>query len=70
MLLNNQQITDEIKKEIKICIETNENERSNRGLKNYKQLKNDSTSSKKNISRTFSGGVMGSVGSVHFWIVP
>ena len=25
-LLNNQQITDEIKKEIKICIETNENE--------------------------------------------
>ena len=26
MLLNNQQITDEIKKEIKICKETNENE--------------------------------------------
>ena len=26
-LLNNQQITDEIKKEIKICIETNENEK-------------------------------------------
>ena len=26
MLLNNQEITDEIKKEIKICIETNENE--------------------------------------------
>ena len=26
MLLNNQQITEEIKKEIKICIETNENE--------------------------------------------
>ena len=26
MLLNNQQITGEIKKEIKICIETNENE--------------------------------------------
>ena len=25
-LLNNKQITDEIKKEIKICIETNENE--------------------------------------------
>ena len=25
MLLNNQQITGEIKKEIKICIETNEN---------------------------------------------
>ena len=25
MLLNNQQITEEIKKEIKICIETNEN---------------------------------------------
>ena len=26
MLLSNQQITEEIKKEIKICIETNENE--------------------------------------------
>ena len=26
MLLNNQQITEEIKKEIKVCIETNENE--------------------------------------------
>ena len=26
MLLNNQQITEEIKEEIKICIETNENE--------------------------------------------
>ena len=26
MLLNNQQITEEIKKEIKICIEKNENE--------------------------------------------
>ena len=26
MVLNNQQITEEIKKEIKICIETNENE--------------------------------------------
>ena len=26
MLLNNQQITEEIKKEIKICIETNESE--------------------------------------------
>ena len=26
MLLNNQQIMEEIKKEIKICIETNENE--------------------------------------------
>ena len=24
----------------------------------------------KNISRTFSGVVVGSVGSVHFWIVP
>ena len=28
VLLNNQQITEEIKKEIKICIETNENENS------------------------------------------
>ena len=32
-------------------------------------LKNDSKNSK-NISRTFSGVVVGSVGSVHFWIVP
>ena len=30
---------------------------------------NDSKNSK-NISRTFSGGVVGSVGSVHFQIVP
>ena len=29
MLLNNQQITDKIKKEIKICIEMNENETMN-----------------------------------------
>ena len=26
ILINNQQITEEVKKEIKICIETNENE--------------------------------------------
>ena len=32
-------------------------------------LKNDSKNSK-NIYRTFSGVVVGSVGSVHFWIVP
>ena len=35
-------------------------------LKIFKNLKNDS----KNISRTFSGGVVGSVGSVRFRIVP
>jgi len=35
-------------------------------LKIKKELKNDS----KNISRTFSGVVVGSVGSVHFQIVP
>ena len=34
-----------------------------------KKLKNDSKNSK-NISRTFSGVVVGSVGSVHFRIVP
>ena len=28
ILLNNQQITEEIKEEIKICIETNENEKT------------------------------------------
>ena len=33
------------------------------------KLKNDSKNSK-NISRTFSGVVVGSVGSVHFQIVP
>ena len=36
----------------------------NRGLKNKK---NDNS---KNISMTFSGAVMDSVGSVHFQIVP
>ena len=34
-------------------------------LKFKKNIKNDS----KNISRTFSGVVVGSVGSVHFWIL-
>ena len=34
-----------------------------------KLIKNDHKNSK-NISRTFSGVVVGSVGSVHFWIVP
>ena len=38
-------------------------------IEDLKKLKNDSKNSK-NISRTFSGGVVGSVGSVHFWIVP
>ena len=34
MLLNNQQITEEIKKEIKICIEMNENENTTQNLWN------------------------------------
>ena len=34
-----------------------------------KKIKNDSKNSK-NISRTFSGVVVGIVGSVHFWLVP
>ena len=38
-------------------------------FKKIKKKKNDSKNSK-NISRTFSGGVVGSVGSVHFWIDP
>ena len=38
-------------------------------IKRKLKKKNDSRSSK-NISRTFSGGVVGIVGSVHFWIVP
>ena len=32
LLLNNQQITEEIKKEIKICIEMNENENTTQNL--------------------------------------
>jgi len=38
-------------------------------LKIKQKLKNDSNNSK-NISRTFSGVVVCSMGSVHFWIVP
>ena len=38
-------------------------------LKFLKNLENDHKNSK-NISRTFSGGVVGIVGSVRFWIVP
>ena len=38
-------------------------------IKKLKKIKNDSKNSK-NISRTFSGVVVGSVGSVHFRIVP
>ena len=34
-----------------------------------KERKNDCKNSK-NISRTFSGVVVGIVGSVHFWLVP
>ena len=48
----------------------NENQRSNRGLKIVKILKEKKEcANSKNISKTFSGGVVGSVGSVHFWIV-
>ena len=36
-------------------------------LKNFLNLKNDNS---KNISRTFSGAVVNSVGSVHFQVVP
>ena len=35
--------------------------------KNFFNLKNDNS---KNISRTFSGAVVNSVGSVHFQVVP
>ena len=38
-------------------------------FKKLKKKENDSKNSK-NISRTFSGVVVGNVGSVHFWIVP
>ena len=38
-------------------------------IKKTFNLKNDSKNSK-NISSTFFGVVVGSVGSVHFWIVP
>ena len=36
-------------------------------LKNFLNLKNDNS---KNISRTFSGAVVNSVGSVNFQVVP
>jgi len=36
-------------------------------IKKYKNLKNDNS---KNVSRNFSGAVVGSVGSVQFQIVP
>ena len=39
-------------------------------LKIEKVLKKNNHKNSKNISRTFSGVVVGSVGSVHFWIVP
>ena len=38
-------------------------------IEDLKKLKNDSKNSK-NISRTFSGVVVGSVGSIHFQIAP
>ena len=44
------------------------NKRKRGKKKKKKKEKNDHKNSK-NISRTFSGGVVGSVGSVHFWIV-
>ena len=39
-------------------------------LKIKKRKKKNDRKNSKNISRTFSGGVVGSVGSVHFRIVP
>ena len=38
-------------------------------IRRKKERKNDRKNSK-NISRTFSGFVLGIVGSVHFWLVP
>ena len=35
----------------------------------FKKYKKKDCKNSKNISRTFSGGVVGIVGSVHFWIV-
>ena len=39
-------------------------------IKNVKKKEMNDCKNSKNISRTFSGGVVGSVGSVHFQIVP
>ena len=39
-------------------------------LKFSKNLKKNDHKNGKNISRTFSGGDVGIVGSFHFWIVP
>jgi len=44
--------------------------KSNQGLKNLIKKKNNDSKYIKNISRTFSGVVVGSVESVHFRIVP
>ena len=45
------------------------NVRTRKEEKTKPNKKNDHKNSK-DISRTFSGGVVGSVRSVHFWIVP
>ena len=39
-------------------------------LKFFNKKKKNDRKNNKNISRTFSGVVVGSVGSVHFWIGP
>ena len=39
-------------------------------LKNFLKIKKNDSKNSKNISRTFSGVVVGSAGSIHFWIVP
>ena len=43
---------------------------SNRGLKIFLNFLNSKYHNSKNISRNFSGAVVGSVGSVQFQIVP
>ena len=39
-------------------------------VKRKEEKKKNDRKNSKDISRTFSGVVVGSVGSVHFWIVP
>ena len=39
-------------------------------LKIFLKIKKNDSKNSKNISRTFSGVVVGSAGSIHFWIVP
>ena len=52
MLLNKQQITEEIKKEIKICIEMNENENSAKPVRHCKSSAKEKVHSNRGIQES------------------